>query len=210
MVLASLEAQGLVHKARNHRPLATEEERDEVIRQATKETRRAERLAVKKKLPVPIPKEPATTIEEYGWRLGSDPRAIADGTAQEGWGQDEGRWLKAERMEEQFHRAKTREAEQIAERQRVRRAAFRQEKLRLKAEREEDSRLGRTEDVKREKRRLEALANIEKYSRATGEDVSDWYEELGQPLDEVQVPRESIDWAKGQATPGPRKRFGMR
>jgi hypothetical protein len=185
-VLASLESQGLVHKAQRGRPLATDAERDEAIRQATKETRRAERNAVKNFKPVPAPKEPATTISEYGWRLGPDARSIQAGDAEASWGRDAGRWARAERMEEQFYRNKFRDMEATAERQRARRAAYKREKERFKAVKLEDERLGRSADVKREKMRLDALEKIQNYARITGEDVSDWYEELGQgPVEDV-------------------------
>ena len=193
-VLASLEAQGLIRKTSREVPIATQEEQDEVIRLASKKTRRAERNAIKKGFPIPAPQEPATTISVYGWWIGPKPGQTTDESkdtvedssstvqgaqAEPVLGWEEARWTRAVRMEEQYYWSRHREDLHTAERQRFRRELYRQERQRMKDQREEDERLGRTEDIKAEKKRMEALATIDKYARLTGEDVSGWYEELG-------------------------------
>ncbi|WWC73821.1 uncharacterized protein I206_107793 [Kwoniella pini CBS 10737] len=72
-ILASLEAQGLIHKARVERPIETEEERKEAIATAMRLTRRDERTALRLKEPVPSPRIPKTTVTEYAWKMGSLP-----------------------------------------------------------------------------------------------------------------------------------------
>ncbi|OCF40682.1 hypothetical protein I317_05531 [Kwoniella heveanensis CBS 569] len=89
------------------------------------------------------------------------------------------RWDQAAKLEESFHRAKEIEAEQIAQRQTARREAYKIEREQRKRERAEDDASGRSEAVRAERKRIEALEAIEKYAQQTGEDVSGWYEELG-------------------------------
>ena len=89
-------------------------------------------------------------------------------------------------MEEQYYWSRHREDLQTAERQRFRRERFREERQRMKDQREEDERLGRTEDIRNERKRMDALETIDNYARLTGEDVSGWFEELGQgPIGEI-------------------------
>ncbi|WVW87040.1 hypothetical protein I302_109096 [Kwoniella bestiolae CBS 10118] len=72
-ILASLESQGLIHKARIERPIETDEERQEAIATAMRLTRKDERTAMRLNEPVPVPRIPKTTVTEYAWKMGSAP-----------------------------------------------------------------------------------------------------------------------------------------
>ncbi|WWC66012.1 uncharacterized protein I303_108634 [Kwoniella dejecticola CBS 10117] len=276
-ILASLESQGLIHKARVRRPIETDEERKEAIATAMRLTRKDERTAMRLKDPVPPPRVPKTTVTEYAWKMGNAPprfdqsqeeeeyassaltdadrdqhprretenaeeamaktdmaefdefekddeeeardlarrmqlawesnrgqplpKAISserDGPlsvaelesmstsegGEEEWSfeMDEGtkrRWEAAVRLEEKFQQSQIVEQQQIEERQQARRAAFKLERMQKKKERQEDELYGRTDAIRAEKKRIEALEAIENYAKQTGEDVSAWYEELG-------------------------------
>ncbi|WWD04487.1 hypothetical protein V865_002557 [Kwoniella europaea PYCC6329] len=253
-ILASLESQGLIHKARIERPIETEQERHEAIANAMRLTRKDERTAMRLKEPVPIPRIPKTTVTEYAWKMGPSPQRAAslsevdpdeigfeknnrkkdkpphqlEGVEEElldeeelelrrlnkmdeeddenlamrmqrAWEKNRGeplplstfsnqdepvddiqlRWDQAVRLEEKFMESQILEQQQIAERQQARRAAFKLERERKKQERLEDQLAGRTDAIRAEKKRIEALEAIESYARQTGEDVSGWYAELG-------------------------------
>ncbi|WRT69822.1 uncharacterized protein IL334_006813 [Kwoniella shivajii] len=89
------------------------------------------------------------------------------------------RWDQAARLEESFQRAQEIEAQQIEERQNARRDAYRAAREQKKKERLEDELAGRTDAIKAEKKRIQALEAIQAYANQTGEDVSGWYQELG-------------------------------
>ncbi len=205
-VLASLEAQGLIHKRDNYLPLETQKEFGEAVTQATRQNRRAEQKAIKQGLQVPPPQEPATMKKVYGWRIGPDPKIYPEGVT----GSDEARWTRAEKMEEQYYLAKTREARQTAARQLMRREAFKRERERQKLQRAEDDRLGRTEEIRKERKRLVALAKIQEYAKITGEDVSGWYEELGQGDVDEAPDFSRITVSKGGTRAWRDRRFGLR
>ena len=217
-ICASLEAQSLIHKATELRPISTDEESQAAWKRAEKLSRRAERNALKAGSAPPEPYLPPTEVHGYGWRLGAHPQYLETNPGAASWGEDEGRWARAERMEEQFHKAKAMEALQIAERQRIRREGYRRENEERRAQKLEDSRTGQTEVLRKERSRMEALANIERYAKITGEDVSGWYEELAQgELGEVPVFRPGrITRVQGGATANPgrysrnRDGFGLR
>ncbi|WWC92672.1 uncharacterized protein L201_007631 [Kwoniella dendrophila CBS 6074] len=89
------------------------------------------------------------------------------------------RWDQAVRLEEKFIESQIMEQKQIELRQNARRAAFKLDREQKKREKLEDKLAGRTEFIQAEKKRIEALEAIENYAKQTGEDVSDWYKELG-------------------------------
>ncbi|WVR07953.1 hypothetical protein IAU60_004996 [Kwoniella sp. DSM 27419] len=72
-ILASLESQGLIHMARIHRPIETEEERRAAVQAAMRLTRKDERTAERLKQPAPPPRQPKTTIQEFAWKIGPAP-----------------------------------------------------------------------------------------------------------------------------------------
>ena len=110
----------------------------------------------------------------YGWKL---PPILEDARAAT-YEVDEGKWVRAQRAEFQYHRVKIAEAEAAAQRQILRRMRA-YEQLRTKmAQRLEDQREGITEAMQKEQRRLQAIEDIRLYAQTTGEDVSDWLDEL--------------------------------
>ena len=121
---------------------------------------------------MPLAREPASGVLVYGWGLG--PSAKAEGQV------DDEAWERAIRGEMSHHQDKAREALQAANRQFIRRERFRELKQYEKQAKLEDEELGITDHVQKERRRLEGLESIQHFAHRTGEDVSGWYEELGE------------------------------
>ena len=235
-ILVGLEDLGIIHRATKHVPLETEEEIQEAVSQAERRFKKAERRAMRLQVEVPTPREPILTREVHGWALGPRPEYEVDsetnqrlrvypaGERGDGtWGDEklvltpgeqynvpESKWAVAKRLERDYHRGKYIDAVQTAERQKVRRARYREEKVTARQQREEDIKLGRQEEMYKEKRRLQALEDVRRYAEQTGEDVSGWFEELQQPLGYV-APYRPQHLAKGGAIPwGKNPRSKMR
>lgn len=113
------------------------------------------------------------------------PRTMDEVYAKEDWKVDHNRWNWCANQEFAYHKAKIQEAEATAERQFIRRTRLREQREELKRQTEEDERTGLTEELKKEKRRLESLEHIEFYAKSTGQDVSGWYDEVGGELGEL-------------------------
>jgi hypothetical protein len=248
-ILASLEAQGLVHKAKLRVPLSTKEDLIDAERQAARKFRRAVLEAQRYRLPIPtIPPAPVDTKVEYFWTIGpgadfgeqTPPHLRADAPphrafagAGAGAGAPSGdvpfmptaaapfpdfdfdpnppcapssstpstpdpqdlldtpmtraeadakapawKWARAEALETQYHKARLLEEANIAERKRIRKERHAAESAALKAQKEEDRREGRTDYLASEQRRMRAIESVKKYAEQTGEDVSDWFNEL--------------------------------
>lgn len=183
-ILASLESQHLVHKAAIERPIESAEEEEAAVRQAAKETRRLERKAQKLGIPTPPAREPKRTVTFYAWKLGPPQPSAALPQSDSGAGPSktemDNQWDRAENLELAYHANREMEEIAIEQRRTARRERFKVERERMKAQRAEDERMGRMDDIKREKERKNALAKIRAYAEETGEDVSGWYEELGE------------------------------
>ena len=208
-----MEAQGLIHTITRARPLNNQEEQAAALAKAARITRRAEWNAIKKGWESPAPQEPATSVTEYGWQLGPHPSAVIEGTAHAEWGEDESRWTRAERMEEQYYVAKIKEAQQIAVRQQIRREGYKVERERLREQRAEDDRLGRTDEIRKETLRQDALAKIEHYASITGEDISAWYDELSRaPIDSIpnNLAKRSVSHRGATLASLKSRRFGLK
>ncbi|KAL7425243.1 hypothetical protein Q5752_000931 [Cryptotrichosporon argae] len=183
-ILASLQAQGLIHNARIERPPKDAAEARELQRTADRSTRRAALMARRARLPPPAtPVAPKPVLSDYFWSLGPPPPPghVSDAArAPYAVGsRDEARWERAEALEVAFWKARAMEDEQIEERRRVRRERFAALRESEKEQKRRDAEDGLTEAVRDEKRRQEALARIEAYARQTGEDVGAWIDELG-------------------------------
>jgi len=182
-LLAHLESRGAIHKALGYRPAVTEEERKEAERKALTMTRRRERIAAKTGGLQPPPVAPDYRVAEYAWKIGPrpidpeaerQPKNVAEPTETV----DEA-FRRAEQFELAYHQNRLVEEEAIIERKKIRYEKYNQLRDQVKAEKEEDIRLGRTEDVQREVERLQAIDRIYEYAQETGEDVSEWFAELG-------------------------------
>jgi hypothetical protein len=178
-----LESRGAIHKALGFRPAETEEERKEAERKALRMTRRRERAAAKSGGEQPPPIEPDYRVSEYAWKLGPkpyNPDAVG-GSSQiiEPTETIDEAFRKAEQFELAFHENRLNEEEMIRKRKEVRYEQYRKLREQVKKEKEEDVRLGRVEDIHREAERLQAIDRIYQYAQETGEDVSEWFAELG-------------------------------
>ncbi|KAK4687383.1 hypothetical protein P7C73_g2741, partial [Tremellales sp. Uapishka_1] len=189
VVLESLASHGLIHKKRILRPHETDEERQAAINQAAKESRRAIRNAKEKKTPLPAPKIPSPYTVEYAWVMG--PPAEEVGTEEEP--RESLGWLEVEQMELSMERAKELEAEQTNARKEERKARFKYEREQQKKQREEDIGMGRVEAKRAAAVRDKALKRVVDYAKETGEDVRDWYEELGGNADDLTAVYAEID-----------------
>lgn len=189
-ILASLESQGLIHNAKLYVPIRTKEELLDAERGQAKRYRRAVLEAKRERAPLPtrMP-EMKTTVADYYWSLGPLPEDIEERRSlpdlDEPLTKEEvdfkappAAWAQAERLEEHFHKARLMDEENIAERKRIRKEKYLEERQQRKLQREEDIRLGRDGRLAQERRRMRALQSIEEYAQQTGEDVSDWIEEL--------------------------------
>lgn len=169
--------------------MRTAEEFADAVRQAERETRRAERNAAKENLTPPSPKEPASSVLEYGWELGAarpnfkEWEKMSD-AAKSAFEEEanasisEDRWQRAIRLEEQYHDTKSYEATQIQERNERRRAYDLNKRTVDKAKREEDRTSGRADQMRVEAKRQQVLDGIRRYAEQTGEDVSEWVKEV--------------------------------
>jgi len=182
-LLAHLESRGAIHKALGFRPAETEEERKEAERKALRMTRRRERAAAKSGGEQPPPIEPDYRVSEYAWKLGPkpyNPDAIGESSQIiEPTETIDEAFQKAEQFELAFHENRLNEEEMIRKRKEIRFEQYRKLREQLKKEKEEDVRLGRVEDIQREAERLQAIDRIYQYAQETGEDVSEWFAELG-------------------------------
>jgi hypothetical protein len=182
-LLAHLESRGAIHKALQFRPAETGEERKEAERKALRMTRRRERTAAKSGGGQPPPIEPDYRVSEYAWQLGPRPynpdvvgesNQIIEPTETI----DEA-FRRAEQFELAFHENRLNEEAMIRKRKEVRYEEYRKLREQVKKEKEEDEKLGRVEDIEREAERLQAIDRIYQYAQETGEDVSEWFAELG-------------------------------
>jgi hypothetical protein len=178
-----LESRGAIHKSKGYRPAETEEERKEAERKALTMTRRREKIAAKTGGLQPPPVQPDYRVAEYAWKIGPrpiDPEAEhqPEATVEPTESVDEA-FRRAEQFELVYHQNRLAEEEAIIERKKIRYEKYSRLRDQIRAEREEDIRLGRTEDVKREVERLQAIDRIYEYAQETGEDVSEWFAELG-------------------------------
>lgn len=142
-----------------------------------------------KEPPLQVP-EPRTTNTEYYYTLGPAPDA-EKGESNMPVPQDEPitpdeiaakmpaeGWRRAEALEKAYHEAKALENELIAARKAIRKARYLQEREEQKREKEELRESGLINRMRQEKVRAAAIASIEKYAMETGEDVSDWFDEI--------------------------------
>ena len=178
-----MESRGAIRKALGFRPAVTQEERAEAERKALTMTRRRERSAAKSGDAQPPPVEPDYRIPEYAWVIGPRPinpdsTQVSDDTMIPTETVDEA-FSKAEQFELTYHVNRLIQEEMIRERKEIRYEQYQKLRGQIKAEKEEDERLGRVEDIKREVQRLEAIDRIYQYAQETGEDVSEWFAELG-------------------------------
>jgi hypothetical protein len=178
-----LESRGAIHKALGFRPAETEEERKEAERKALRMTRRRERAAAKSGGEQPPPIEPDYRVSEYAWKLGPkpyNPDAVGESSHMiEPTETIDEAFRKAEQFELAFHENRLNEEEMIRKRKEKRYEQYRKLREQVKKEKEEDVRLGRVEDIHKEAERLQAIDRIYQYAQETGEDVSEWFAELG-------------------------------
>lgn len=182
-LLAHLESRGAIHKALTYRPALTDEERKEAERKALTMTRRRERAAAKSGGEQPPPVQPDYRIAEYAWTIGPrpyNPDAVGEASRIiEPTETIDEAFRRAEQFELAFHENRLVEEEMIRQRKAVRYEQYQKLRDRIKAEKEEDVRLGRVEDINKEVERLQAIDRIYQYAQETGEDVSEWFAELG-------------------------------
>jgi hypothetical protein len=178
-----LESRGAIHKALGFRPAETEEERKEAERKALRMTRRREKAAAKSGGEQSPPIEPDYRVSEYAWKLGPkpyNPDAVGEASQiMEPTETIDEAFRKAEQFELAFHENRLNEEEMIRKRKEVRYEQYRNLREQVKKEKEEDVRLGRVEDIHKEAERLQAIDRIYQYAQETGEDVSEWFAELG-------------------------------
>jgi hypothetical protein len=178
-----LESRGAIHKALGFRPAETEEERKEAERKALRMTRRRERAAAKSGGEQPPPIEPDYRVSEYAWKLGPkpyNPDAVGEASQIiEPTETIDEAFRKAEQFELAFHENRLNKEEMIRKRKEKRYEQYRKLREQVKKEKEEDVRLGRVEDIHKEAERLQAIDRIYQYAQETGEDVSEWFAELG-------------------------------
>lgn len=194
-ILASLEAQKLIHMAKIRVPISTKEELLDAEKAVARRYRRMIHEA-KKGLcdyPTEVP-EMRTHISDFYWTVGPAPEDGEPEPLDKPLTQDEiaakiddRRWEQAESMEVAFWEAKELEDEHIAIRREARRAKYQVEREEMKRQREEDKVLGREDLMRQEKRRDLAVWSIEQYAKETGEDVSGWFEEI----ESVELPNEN-------------------
>jgi len=146
-------------------------------------TRRRERAAAKSGGEQPPPIEPDYRVSEYAWKLGPkpyNPDAIGESSQLvEPTETIDEAFRKAEQFELAFHENRLNEEEMIRKRKEKRYELYRRLREQVKKEKEEDIRLGRVEDIHKEAERLQAIDRIYQYAQETGEDVSEWFAELG-------------------------------
>lgn len=146
-------------------------------------TRRRERIAAKSGGEQPPPIEPDCRVAEYAWQLGPrpyNPDAVGESSQDiEPTETIDEAFRRAEQFELAFHENRLNEEEMIRKRKELRYEQYRKLREQVKEEKEEDVRLGRVEDIHREAERLQAIDRIYQYAHETGEDVSEWFAELG-------------------------------
>ena len=146
-------------------------------------TRRRERAAAKSGGEQPPPIEPDYRVSEYAWKLGPkpyNPDAVGESSQLvEPTETIDEAFRKAEQFELAFHENRLNEEEMIRKRKEKRYELYRRLREQVKKEKEEDMRLGRVEDIHKEAERLQAIDRIYQYAQETGEDVSEWFAELG-------------------------------
>jgi len=146
-------------------------------------TRRRERIAAKSGGEQPPPIEPDYRVAEYAWQLGPrlyNPDIVGESSQDiEPTETIDEAFRRAEQFELAFHENRLNEEEMIRKRKEVRYEQYRKLREQVKEEKEEDVRVGRVEDIHREAERLQAIDRIYQYAQETGEDVSEWFAELG-------------------------------
>lgn len=190
-ILKALESQNLIHQVKVRVPIT---EPDEILNAEKAAMRKYRRMVFEaEKIGAPVPltvPEPSTTRAEYFWTLGPHPshlgaedarpvpaevpitaQEVAEKMPEEGW-------ARAEALEKAYHEAKALENELIAARKAVRKARYLQEREDAKREKEEIRAQGLGPRMAQERLRAAAIESIEKYARETGEDVTDWFEEI--------------------------------
>ena len=181
---------GLIRLAEIRTEMTDEAQREEAVRKAHIYTLRREREARKaaKKTGTHTDVQavqPNFTVKNYAWTLCDsevpDTRSLLNRTPVP---TDLSiAWDNAERLETNRLAAEAEEAERIAERRADRRLKWKNEANAYKAERQRLMDAGKWEEFLANKavaeRRRMALHNIRLYAEATGEDVQQWFEELG-------------------------------
>ena len=123
---------------------------------------------------------------------------------------DERVWEWCAQQEYQYHKAKFIAAQEIAERQYVRRTRYREEKMARRRDKEERI-VPQTIDLfNKEKRREEAVNDIKEYAALTGQDVSHWLTEIEDGdvgLVEEYQPVHQARGGVGPRRPGKRSSF---
>lgn len=149
----------------------------------------------------------STTVEEP---VDHGPRNMEDLHAKTDWKIDHSKWNWCAKQEFEYHQAKILEAEATAERQFIRRTRMREEREERRRQAEEDERTGLGPELVKERRRLDSIEHIEHYAKQTGQDVSQWYDEVGGELGDIPAyaPRSQT---RGGAIPrgskNPRSKF---
>lgn len=192
-VLRSLEAQQLIHLAVVRVSISTKQGLLDAEKAAARKFRRMCLEADRAKLPRPTaPPPPATTVKDFVWTLGPAPTEedMREGrvnyapmdepmTLEEAAAKcDDAAWSYAERLEAHYHKARLVEEANIVERKAIRAAYYKEMRVEAKRQRDEDIAAGRGPLLRQEARRAAAIEAVSQYAQATGEDVSDWYEEI--------------------------------
>lgn len=114
---------------------------------------------------------------------------------------DHAKWDWCANQERLYHQARFIAAQETAERQYVRRLRYREEREIEKKNAAEDREFKRVQDLAKEKRRMEAMKDVQDYAETTGEDVNGWLEELSRAdVGEVATYRPTHQ-ARGGAVP---------
>ena len=169
--------------------MTDEADRAVARRKAHVYTLRRERAAVKAAKsggirPDVVPVEPDYTIKRFAWVLGDSPVPdVRQSTSVPTPPDVDLAWNASHELEKRRLQAEAEEAAAIAERRERRRLHWQAEAQAYKAERQRLMDAGQWEAFLTRKaeqeRRQQAVSSIRQYAQATGEDVSEWFSELG-------------------------------